>query len=81
MKEKQGNEIFNMIRYDKLWKTMRKKGITKYSLYAKHNVSKAQLYRLQHNECVSTNTIDRLCNILECDVTDVMEHFPDDNIF
>jgi len=70
-----------MIKYDKLWETMRKKGITKYALHTKHNVSKSQLHRLQHNQSVSTNTIDRICNILECSVFDVMEHFPDDNIF
>ena len=70
-----------MIKYDMLWETMRKKGITKYALSSKHNVSKAQLYRLQHNQFVSTNTIDRICNILECNVADIMEHFPDDNIF
>ena len=70
-----------MIKYDKLWKTMQEKGITKYALYTKHNVSKSQLYRLRQNQSVSTNTIDRICNILKCSVADVMEHFPDDNIF
>ena len=70
-----------MIKYDKLWKILREKDITKYVLHTKHNVSKAQLHRLQHNQGVSTNTIDRICNILECDVADIMEHFPDDNIF
>jgi DNA-binding Xre family transcriptional regulator len=28
-----------------------------------------------------TNTIDRLCNILHCDITDIMEHIKDDNTF
>jgi len=70
-----------MIKYDKLWKTMLERGITKYALHEKHNVSKAQIYRLQHNQIVSTNTIDRMCNILKCDVSDIMEHFPDDNVF
>ena len=70
-----------IIKYDKLWETMKKKEITKYVLHTKHNVSKAQLYRLQHNQFVSTNTIDRICNILECTIDEVMEHYPDDNIF
>ena len=70
-----------MIKYDRLWITMQEKGITKYALYAKHNVSKSQLYRLRKNQCVSTNTIDRICNILKCDVSDIMEHFTDDNVF
>lgn len=70
-----------MIKYDKLWKTAEKKGITKTMLHKKYNMSKAQLYRLRYNQPVSTNTFDRLCNILECDIYDIMEHMQDDNFF
>ena len=70
-----------MITYDRLWQTAKAKGITNYILVTKYNISKAQLSRLRHNQSVSTNTIDRLCNLLECDVSDIMEHFPDDNTF
>ena len=70
-----------MIKYDRLWETARAKGISMYALNVKYNISKAQLYRLRHNQVVSTNTIDRICNILECSVEDVMEHFPDSNTF
>ena len=68
-----------MIKYDKLWETAEKRGVTKSMLTKKYNVSKAQLYRLRYNQPVSTNTLDRLCNILECDISDIMEHIPDDN--
>jgi len=70
-----------MIKYDRLWETAKAKGISSYALYTKYNVSKSQLYRLRHNQIVSTNTIDRLCNILECNIEDIMEHFPDSNVF
>ena len=70
-----------MIKYDKLWETAVKRGITKSMLTKKYNVSKAQLYRLRYNQPVSTNTLDRLCNILECDISDIMEHIPDNNFF
>lgn len=70
-----------MIKYDKLWQTAEKKGITKSMLTKKYNVSKAQLYRLRYNQPVSTNTLDRLCNILKCDINDIMEHIPDNNVF
>lgn len=70
-----------MIKYDKLWETAEKRGITKSILTKKYNVSKAQLYRLRYNQPVSTNTLDRLCNILECDIRDIMEHIPDNNFF
>ena len=70
-----------MIKYEKLWETAEKRGITKSMLTKKYNVSKAQLYRLRYNQPVSTNTLDRLCNILECDISDIMEHIPDDKFF
>ena len=70
-----------MIKYDRLWETMKKKGVTQYDLYTRHNVNRAQLDRLRHDRNVEDNTIDRLCNILECRVEDIMEHVPDDNRF
>ena len=47
-----------MIKYDKLWATMKEKGITKYALYTEYHFSKSLLYRLQHNEGINMNTID-----------------------
>ena len=70
-----------MIKYDKLWKTMKERGISQYDLYTRHNVNPSQLDRLRHNKNVEVNTIDRLCNILQCRIEDIMEHFPDDNRF
>ena len=70
-----------MITYDRLWKTMRLKGISQYDLYTHHNINRLQLDRLRHNKNIEVNTIDKLCNILHCKVEDIMEHFDDDNIF
>ena len=63
-----------MIIYDKLWATMKEKGITQYALIKKYNISPAQITRLKRNESVSTHTIDIFCEILDCDVQDIMEH-------
>lgn len=70
-----------MIKYDKLWKTMREKGISQYDLYTTYHVNRSQINRLRHNANVEVNTIDKLCNILHCGVEDIMEHFDDDNYF
>lgn len=70
-----------MIRYDRLWQTMKQRGITQYDLYTNHNINRSQLDRLRHNKNIETNTVDRLCNILQCRVEDIMEHIPDDNLF
>ena len=58
-----------MITYDRLWQTMKQRGVSQYDLYTHYNVN------------VEINTIDKLCNILQCRVEDIMEHFPDDNRF
>lgn len=70
-----------MISYDRLWATMKEKGVSQYDLYTKYNVNRSQLDRLRHNKNVHINTIDKLCNILHCRVEDIMEHFDDDNVF
>lgn len=70
-----------MIKYDRLWQTMKSCGITQYDLYTHYNVNRSQINRLRHNQNVEVNTIDKLCNILQCRVEDIMEHIPDDNHF
>lgn len=70
-----------MIKYDRLWITMKQRGITQYDLYTHHNVNRSQINRLRQNQNVEVNTIDKLCNILCCRVEDIMEHFPDENKF
>ena len=70
-----------MIKFDRFWVTMEKKGITQYDLYTEHNVNRALLDRLRHNKNIEMNTIDKLCNILGCNIEDIMEHVPDDNRF
>jgi len=63
-----------MILYDGLWKVMKAKGVTQYTLINKYNVSPAQITRLKRNESVSTHTIDMFCRILDCEVGDIMKY-------
>ena len=70
-----------MIKYDRLWRTMEARGVNQYDLYTHHNVNRSLLDRLRNNKNVETNTIDKLCNILNCSVEDIMEHIPDNNVF
>lgn len=70
-----------MIKYDKLFQTMKEKGITQYDLYTKYHVPKSLLDRLRKNKNIETVTINKLCNILKCDVKDIMEHIQDDDSF
>ena len=67
-----------MITYDKLWKTLEKKGISQYKLINTYQISPGQLTRLHRNESVTTHTLDRLCGILQCDLSDIVEYIPSD---
>ncbi|MBR2555319.1 MAG: helix-turn-helix transcriptional regulator [Aeriscardovia sp.] len=63
-----------MIVYDKLWETMKKKGVSQYKLIRVFGVSSGQLDRLRKNEPVSTFTLNKLCEILDCDINDILEY-------
>lgn len=55
---------------------IKKRGITTYYLRNKcgeYNLGNKTIERLMNDQSVSTNTIDALCQILDCEVTDIME--------
>lgn len=62
-----------MVKYTRLWETMKKKNVSQYRLIKYYGISAGQIGRLKKNMYVSTHTIDVLCNILKCPVEDVME--------
>lgn len=63
-----------MINYDKLWITMKEKGMTQYKLTQNYHFSKSVLYRLRHNLYVNLYTLDKLCYILDCNIEDLITH-------
>lgn len=42
------------------------------------SISGSTVLRLQHNQSVSTNTLNALCTILDCKLSDVAEYIPDE---
>ena len=67
-----------MISYEKLWATMRERGLSQYALIKFYHVSPGQITRLKRNESVSTHTIEMFCRILHCQVGDIMEYIEDE---
>lgn len=65
-----------MIVFERLWTTMKEKGISQYKLIYHDGISPSQITRLKQNENVNTHTINMLCDILECDIIDIMEYIP-----
>lgn len=68
-----------MIKYDPLWRTLKEKGISHYQLIKDYGIDKAQLQRLRQNLVVKTLILNRLCQILNCRIEEIMEYVPDDN--
>lgn len=68
-----------MIKYDPLWRTLKEKGISQYQLIKDYDIDKAQLQRLRQNLVVKTLILNRLCQILNCRIEEIMEYVPDDN--
>ncbi len=68
-----------MISFEKLWNVMKEKGISQYALIKKYGISPAQITRLKRNESVSTHTVEMFCQILDCQVGDIMEYIKEDD--
>jgi len=66
-----------MIAYDKLWITMKEKGISTYRLRESHHFNTTTIRSLRHNLNVSTSTLNRLCTILDCRLEDIAEYIKD----
>ena len=67
-----------MISYENLWKVMKEKGISQYTLIKDYRISAGQLTRLRKNESVSTHTIEVFCRILGCQPGDIMTYIEDE---
>lgn len=63
-----------MISYSPLWETMRKQGLTTYDLIFKNGISSNTVHRIKNNNAITTKTLDELCFILNCNVSDIIEY-------
>lgn len=63
-----------MIVFDRLWNTMKERGVSQYKLIKEYKISTGQLDRLRKNENVNTYTLDQLCRILNCRLEDIAEY-------
>lgn len=66
-----------MIVYDPLWDTLKRKGLSTYTLRVKFQISGSTVQRLRRNMSVSTNTLDDLCKLLDCPLSDISKFIPD----
>ena len=61
-----------MISYEPLWETMKQKGITTYTLINKYGINPRTINNLKHNKSITIFTLERLCQILECQAESIV---------
>ena len=66
-----------MISYEPFYKTLKEKGVSTYKLIKNFGISRSLIDRLKHNRPISTVTLNDLCNILNCNVEDIIYFTPD----
>lgn len=64
------------ISYNKLWKLLIDKGINKKQLREMTEMSSTSIAKLTKRESVTTNLLLRICEKLDCDISDIMEVVP-----
>lgn len=67
------------VSYNKLWKLLIDKGMTKTELRLATDMSTTTLARLGKNETVSMDVMLRICKVLDCKFDDIVDFTIDTN--
>lgn len=61
------------VNYNKLWKLLIDKGMTKTQMRLRADISTTTLAKLGKNETVSMDVLLKICKLLDCNVGDIMD--------
>lgn len=67
------------ISYDKLWKLLIDKKINKTQLIKMADISTNSMAKLGKNETVQVETLVKICNVLNCNVEDIVEFIKEES--
>ena len=70
--------IIMAIRYNKLWKKLIDENMMKVDHRDQTGITTNALAKLGKNEHVSTQVLEKVCNVLHCEIQDIMEFVPDE---
>lgn len=59
--------------YNKLWKLLIDKNMKKKDLRELASISSSSIAKLGHNDLVSLEVLVKICEVLQCDIGDIME--------
>ena len=63
-----------MISYEPFWNTLLTKDISTYELIYKQGISANTIHRMKHGKAITTTTMDELCQILNCTISEIIEY-------
>ena len=66
-----------VICYKKLWKLLIDKDLKKKDLPVIAGISRSSITKMGHDENVNTEILVKICNALNCDLSDIMELVPE----
>lgn len=67
-----------MFTFKPLWKTLIDKELNKTELQKRIACSSSTIHNMTKNQNVSMDILDRICNVLECNINDIIEHIKED---
>lgn len=62
-----------MFKFDKLFETIKKKGISTYRLREECILDSKTIRRLKNNQNIELKTLDKVCEFLDCKIEDIVE--------
>lgn len=62
-----------MISYEPLWKTMKDREVTQYTLIYIMGFSAYTITNLKRNKSITINTLEKLCKALQCTPNEIVE--------
>lgn len=68
------------VSYKKLWKLLIDNDMKKKDLQAAAHISWASITKLSKNETVSMEVLMKVCKTLDCDIGDIMELIPKEEV-
>ena len=68
-----------MISYEPLWRTMKEKNVTTYTLIYKYNISPYTITNQKRNKSITMHTLEKLCKILDCQAESIIVFTKDEN--
>lgn len=70
--------MFKMIRYKiNVLKELKSKGYNQTILRKKNILPQQTIQNLRDNKYISLSTLDRICELLNCDISNIIEYVPD----